>query len=120
MRKRYCMLFVSIFLLLSLNGCKNSGNPKWNPHFDATVLEVDENMILVEPFENEKIQKSSDKISVSTDVISTISVPDLEIGTEIRVVYNGDILETDPARIKNVFAIYLLDENGEILYMDHD
>ena len=39
----------------------------------------------------------------------------LEEGTEVCIVYNGEILETYPARIKTVFAIYLLDENGEAI-----
>lgn len=115
MKKVHRIWVMSIFIMLLLNGCGSSGNPKWNPHFNATVLEVDENTILVEPFEDEDERKSNDKISVDTDVISTIAVPELEVGTEIRIVYNGQIMETYPARIKDVFAIYLIDENGEAI-----
>ncbi len=91
-----------------------------NPYFNATVLEVYENSVLVEPFENEEIRKSSDKISVSTSVISTNPVPKLKKGMKIRVVYNGEILETYPASLGEVFAIYELDKNGEVFFGSAD
>lgn len=115
MKKIYGILFAGIFIIFSLSGCRTQGKPKGNPYFNATVLEIEENTILVKPFEYEDERKSGDKISVNTDVISTIDVPELEIGTEICVVYNGDIMESYPVRIKTVFAIYLLDENGEAI-----
>lgn len=84
--------------------------PGENPFFNATVLEVNERNILVEPFEGEDERKSASKIYVSTDVISTIPVPELQKGDEVRIVYNGEIQETYPAQISKVFAIYSLDE----------
>ena len=32
-----------------------------------------------------------------------------------RVVFNGDVMESDPLQIGTVYAIYLLDENGEVI-----
>lgn len=81
-----------------------------NPYFDAKILEVNEKNILVEPFEGEDERKSASKIYVSTDVISTIPVPELKKGDEVRIVYNGEIQETYPAGISNVFAIYSINE----------
>ena len=112
MRKRSVVLGACIFAAFSLTGCKDTETPKGNPTFNATVLEIGENTISVEPFENEEI---SGEITVTTDVVSKIEVPELEEGTEVCIVYNGEILETYPARIKTVFAIYLLDENGEAI-----
>ena len=119
MRKRSVVLGACIFAAFSLTGCKDTETLKGNPTFNATVLEIGENTILVEPFENEEI--STGEILVTTDVISKIEVTELEEGTEVCIVYNGEILETYPARIKTVFAIYLLDENGEaIIEKDSD
>ena len=70
-------------------GCGKETEQKKNPYFQATVLEVKENSILVEPFEGEQELTSVDRISVSTDVISIQEVPEMEEGTEVRVVYNG-------------------------------
>ena len=84
--------------------------PGENPFFNATVLEVNERNILVEPLEGEDERRSASQIYVSTDVISTIPVPELKKGDEVRIVYNGEIQETYPAQISKVFAIYSLDE----------
>ena len=74
-------------------GCGKETEQKKNPYFQATVLEVKENSILVEPFEGEQELTSVDRISVSTDVISIQEVPEMEEGTEVRVVYNGGNLQ---------------------------
>ena len=113
MRKRSVVLGACIFAAFSLTGLQNRQSAKGNLTFNATVLEIGENTISVEPFENEEI--STGEITVTTDVVSKIEVPELEEGTEVCIVYNGEILETYPARIKTVFAIYLLDENGEAI-----
>ena len=36
--------------------------------------------------------------------------PNMEVGTDIRIMYGGEIKESEPAQIEIVFAIYLLDE----------
>lgn len=77
-----------------------------NASFNATVLEVYENYVVVEPFKDQNI--SSLPIEASTNVISQIPVPDLKVGSKIQIVYNGEILETYPEKIQNVFAIYLI------------
>ena len=89
-----CMVFIS--------GC---GSESVNPYFNATVLEVYEKSVLVEPFEGEEELLSSDQVVVNTDVESTT----------VRIVYNGDIAETYPAQINTVFAIYPVDETGELI-----
>ncbi len=78
-----------------------------NPTFCARVLSVPKSggPILVEPFADER---ESGEISVNTNVISTHPVPDLKEGDEIQVVYNGEMMETYPAQINKVFAIYKL------------
>lgn len=116
MKKIYTFIGICSLVVLFLTGCREqNGIPKVNPEFRATVLEVYENSILVEPSEGKEIRKSADKISVSLDVISTVEVPQLEEGAQVSIVYNGDVLESYPAQIKTVFAIYLLDEDGEAM-----
>lgn len=81
-----------------------------NPSFEAKVLQVNENSLLVKPFEGENERNSADKIYISTDVISTIPVPEIKKGDTVTVVYNGEIQETYPAQINKVFAIYISEE----------
>lgn len=83
----------------------------YNPYFNATVLEVYENSVLVEPFEDsDKYISAYSKITVSTNVVSTHPVPELKKDMQIRIVYNGDILSVYPPIIETVFAIYELRE----------
>ena len=93
---------------------EKSVQPGANPYFNAEVLEVTEKNILVKP-DDSKETKSADKIYVSLDVISEIPVPTINTGDRVRVIYNGEIAETYPAQINNVFVIYLLGENDMVL-----
>ena len=77
-----------------------------NPYFNAKVLEVNEKNILVEPLKGEIERNSANKIYVSTDVVSENPVPELKKGDKVRIIYNGEIMETYPAEISKVFAIY--------------
>ena len=94
---------------------EKSVQPGTNPYFNAEVLEVTEKNILVKPDNDSKETKSADKIYVSLDVISEIPVPTINTGDRVRVIYNGEIAETYPAQINNVFVIYLLGENDMVL-----
>ena len=106
---------VSAVLLLCMVFLVGCGNEAVNPYFHATVLEVYEKSVLVEPFEGEEELLSADQFVVNTDVESTHEVPEMEAGTTVWVVYNGDIAESYPAQINTVFAIYLVDEAGELI-----
>ncbi len=105
---------VSVIVLLCTIFLAGCGEETANPYFNATVLEVYEKSVLVEPFEGEVELSSSDQIVVSTEVVSTHEVPQMEVGDTIRIVYNGEIAESYPAQIATVFAIYPVDESGEL------
>lgn len=81
-----------------------------NPYFNATVLKIYEKSVLVKPFEDEDEFNSADKITIGKKTVSTKEFPELSVGDEIRIVYNGEIQETYPAHLPTVFAVYLLDE----------
>lgn len=76
-------------------------------HFNAKVIEVNENNILVEPFENENERKSADKIYVSTDLKSDEQLPEIKKGDYVTISYDGMIQELYPASIPNVYSIKL-------------
>ena len=79
----------------------------------ATILEVHDTNILVECLdETSGVVTPGEQAEVNTDLISDNSVPDLAEGDNVRVVFNATE-DTIPIRVGNVFAIYLLDENGE-------
>ena len=69
------------------------------------IRKINEKNILVEPLKGEIERNSASKIYVSTDVISGNPVPELKKGDEVRIIYNGEIMETYPAQIADVFTI---------------
>lgn len=75
--------------------------------FTAVVLEIEDNSILVEPLEGERIRRSYDQIVVVT---RNLELPELAVGDEIRVAYNGWVAESDPPVIIGASAIELLEE----------
>lgn len=75
--------------------------------FTAAVLEIRDNSILVEPLEGEQLRRSYDQIVVVT---RNLELPELAVGDEIRVAYDGWIAESDPAVISGASAIELLEE----------
>lgn len=89
-----------------------------NSYFDATVLEVGEGNVLVEPMKGEPLSNSTSMLWVSTKVGSTVSVPYLREGDEIRIVYDGMIQETFPGQINGTIAIYMLESvvSNELSY----
>lgn len=84
-------------------------SPEYMTYFDAKVLDVEKNgdFVLVEPFENTNERKTADRIWVSLNVSSEVPAPDVYEGLYIRIMYDGMIEESYPAKIPNVSAIYL-------------
>ena len=71
--------------------------------FNAKVLEINEQYLLVEPAGDSNESKSSDKIKVS---LETVSCPEnLEIGDSVKITYDGIVQELYPAIIPNVRSI---------------
>lgn len=72
-------------------------------YMTATVLEKDKNSILVEP----KYENVTDKIYVSTNLPQDEFLPDIKVGDIVEIAYDGNIAETYPAQIYNVYSIYV-------------
>lgn len=84
-------------------------------YFDATVLEVKKKSIKVKCSESFNSGIPVDEeFSVTTNRVESGELPDLNAGDRIRIVFDGIIKESYPLQLGNVFAIYLLDENGNL------
>lgn len=75
------------------------------PNFSGTVLETSDHAMLVAVNEGEDELKTCDRISVSLDVQLKDSMTQFDVGTQVKVFYDGSIAETDPAQVNTVFAI---------------
>lgn len=65
--------------------------------FLATVLEIHETSVLVEPVEGAPERNSADKISFGTGELENIGV---EVGSVVEITYGGEIMESYPAQIR--------------------
>ena len=65
--------------------------------FKATIINIEENTLIVEPFENEEIRNSSDRISIKIK-----SNTNYEVGRELLITYTGEVLESYPAQINTI------------------
>ena len=84
-------------------------------YFDATVLEVKKKSIKVKCSESfDSGLPVDEEFSVTTNRVESGELPDLNAGDHIRIVFDGIIKESYPLQLGNVFAIYLLDENGNL------
>ncbi len=75
--------------------------------FNAEVIEVNKNSILVEPFEGENERNSASRISVSTVLKGNDPLPEIKKGDYVTIKYDGMIQETFPAQITVVYSITL-------------
>ena len=84
-------------------------------YFDATVLEVKKKSIKVKCSESfDSGIPVDEEFSVTTNIVESGELPDLNAGDHIRIVFDGIIKESYPLQLGNVFAIYLLDENRNL------
>lgn len=76
--------------------------------FTAVVIEMDDYSILVEPLEDERLQNSYGQLLVVT---RDLELPELAVGDEVRITYDGWIAESDPAVISGAAAVEQIEEN---------
>ena len=80
------------------------------PNFIGTVIEVQDNSLLVLVDENEDEFKSSDKIMVSLNTQIKDDITQFKVGDRIKIIYDGRLAESYPAQINTVYTLLLLSE----------
>lgn len=78
--------------------------------FDAEILEVHPKSLLVKPSDGSSELGSADKLEVSVPDNANLCVKDFSKGMKIRVVYDGFVAETYPAKVGKTYAIFSYDE----------
>lgn len=113
-----CLLTVLLFSIF-LTGCDAD---KGESYLNATVLEVQENILIVKPIDNQETKapkevKEAEKLTLDLTGFDTKVMPEnLTVGEKIRVVFNEDSVERDNnVKIKIVFAVYRIDKNGDVI-----
>ncbi|MBQ2865755.1 MAG: hypothetical protein IJE90_04475 [Clostridia bacterium] len=117
--RKYIALVLALTCVLCLIGCSTKDEViEKQSEFEATVLEVTDHYLLVEPIEGSIELNSSDEIKVGLQDKTSWPIP--QVGEMVRVVYDGLIQETDPARIPNPYRVEIIisDENDTIQFHD--
>ena len=70
-----------------------------NPVFQATILEVNGDLLLVKPAPQSDAAKSADKIQIPLTTVDAETRAQLKVGAEIIVDYDGSLQETYPATV---------------------
>ncbi len=83
--------------------------------FFGKVIESNQSYIIVEPNENEEIRKSSDKINIGLGEYNDALY---EVGTNVKITYEGSIMESYPAQVEATKIEIKSAENFEILFKD--
>ena len=79
--------------------------------FQAKILEIFDNHYLVEPVEGSPELRSSDRIEVKIEHLDSSLEP--EVGDIIEIIHSGEIMESDPARLQNVYSIRVAKEEEQ-------
>ena len=79
--------------------------------FQAVILEIFDNYYLVEPVEGSPELRSSDRIEVKMKHLDSSLEP--EVGDIIEIIHSGEIMESDPARLQDVYSIRVIAEQEE-------
>ena len=122
------VVWMTLLISISMVGC-NPYPPRWHDaentkdkdqakegvpedmtsvSFDAEVITVEDGRYLVFPLEGSEELNSSDQFTVSIKNVDSSIEP--EPGDIIRIVYDGEIQETYPAQIQNVYSIKVVEE----------
>ena len=86
--------------------------------FQAEILEIYDGNYLVKPVEGSWELSSADRIEVP--IRNVHPSPEPEIGDVIEIEYSGEILETYPARIADVYGIKVIEKNKGFTHLAND
>ena len=102
--KKFLSLFLVLLCLVSLTACKEEQEAECS--FRATVLEVQQTYLMVEPAEGTWERSSADKITLSLQDKPSWPIP--QVGDTVEIFYNGEILETYPAQIAKLYRVEIV------------
>ena len=86
--------------------------------FQVEILEIHNGNYLVKPVEGSWELSSADRIEVS--IRNVHPSPEPEIGDVIEIEYAGEILETYPAQIADVYDIKVIEKNKGFTHLAND
>ena len=103
-KKVKCMLWVIMIIgILAIAGCKKEA-PSEN-QFDAKILEVTDEYLMVEALEGQTI---AGEVQVWTGLLSEKDIPELKEGVIVRITHDGKMTMSLPPQMSAVEEIVIL------------
>ena len=106
--KKLIALILATVCVFGLTACdgrsgKDHDQPEDLHQFEAKILEIQDGYILVEPASETWESRSAGKIEVPTQ--NADPALKLDIGDSVLITYDGQVMETYPARLGQVYKI---------------
>lgn len=119
------VICVTVFIFFPKKSKEDSSNPvtsaddkRHSFSFSATIIEIEKHSLLIEPVKGSAELSSSDRISIPIEYMPDSSTP--EAGDIISIQYNGEILESYPAQLGEIYGIQLMEvSSGKLRYHSH-
>ena len=115
------LMLVAVIFILGIAGCNKRESAEredvnGQEYFNAKVTEVYDNILEVKCLDvTSGAVGEGAMVHVQRNVASANAVPDVKVGDEIRVVFSGGVMESYPLQLGTVWAIYALDEDGNVI-----
>lgn len=109
--KRSAAFILTLLCLFTLSACSSE-----KAFFIAKVLEIGDSTILIEVTDKGNCGVSiGDQIRFSSEKLGGVLENDSSIVTEnyLRVEFNGEIMETYPLKLGEIFSIDITDSKGD-------
>jgi hypothetical protein len=110
--KRLLAMVLVLALMIGFTSCNvvKDVESESKPNFIGKVIEKYDNSCLVEVVEaKDNYPAKGTEVVVNTDIDDC---PQYNVGDFIKIVYNGEIAESYPLQIFNVYEVIKVDENG--------
>lgn len=126
LKNKNLIIVLSLAMLIVVSGCSKAdnmvGNPSTQPTveqpvakkgFEAVIIDVLDQSIIVQPNKEYSESKSSDKIVVNVKDFN--SNTKYSVGDTVAIEYDGVIMESYPAQLGDVYKIKLIAKGKENL-----
>lgn len=74
--------------------------------FEANVLKIEEEYFLITPFPEEEEYRAASQIEIASKQLTETEVSSFTEGERITVLYDGEIIPGNPAKLGIVYAVY--------------
>ena len=110
--KKVLLAFICLMMVLCLFGCEKNEQKSEDTGavFQATIVEINDGVMLVKPLEGYSEAKYAELVSVVIQNMS--SSPEPKTGDVIEVTYNGIMTEEDPPAPCGIIKIEIINHGA--------